>query len=365
MGKKTAVMDIPLFLTVIVLVCIGIVMVYSASAVISQEKFSSSYHFLIKQSIWAMAGILLMLVFSQVDYNHFQKFSRPAVIVTVILLFIVLFRPTMLGARRWIKIGPIGFQPSEMAKLVMILFIADVLDRKQSKIKEFKACILPILIVTMVLSALIYIEPDLGGTVILVLMFMIMLFIGGARVQHLVSIVLVSLPLLYLAILKVGYRKGRLLSFLNPQDDITGKGYQLYQSLLAFGSGGLFGKGLGASRSKLFYLPQPHTDFILPVIGEELGFFGVTIIILMFCFIIYRGARIAIDAPNLFGTMFASGIVSLVALQTIINIAVVTACMPTKGLSLPFLSFGGSSLIFTLIGMGILLNISMQVKRQR
>ncbi len=365
MGKKTSIMDVQLLLTVIVLVCIGIVMIYSASAVISRERFSSSYYFLVKQLIWAAVGIILMLALSQVDYNVLQKFSKPAVIITILVLFVVLFRPTMQGARRWLKIGPIGFQPSEMAKLMLVIFIADMLDRKQSKIKEFKLCVLPILIVTAALSALIYIEPDLGATFILVMLAMTMLFIGGARLQHLVSIVLLSLPLLYFAVLKVGYRKGRLLAFLNPEDDIMGKGYHLYQSLLAFGSGGLFGKGLGASRSKLFFLPQPYSDFILPIIGEELGFVGVTVIIILFCFLIYRGAKIAINAPNLFGTMLASGIVSLLAIQTIINIAVVTACMPTKGLSLPFLSFGGSSLIFTLAGMGILLNISKQVKRQR
>jgi cell division protein FtsW len=171
------------------------------------------------------------------------------------------------------------------------------------------------------------------------------------------------MPLLYIAVLRVGYRKGRLLAFLNPEDDIMGKGYHLYQSLIAFGSGGLFGKGLGASTSKLFFLPQPHTDFILAIIGEELGFAGVSVIIILFALILYRGIRIALGAPNLFGTMMAVGISSLIAMQTIINIAVVTACIPTKGLPLPFLSFGGSSLIFNLIGIGIMLNISMHMRK--
>jgi cell division protein FtsW len=269
----------------------------------------------------------------------------------------------MLGARRWLKLGPIGFQPSEMAKLVLIIFIADIIDRKQSKNKEFKKCVLPVLIITGIFSLLIYIEPDLGNTVILAVLFMVMLFVGGAKIRHLLSIILCAMPLLYIAVLRVGYRKGRLLAFLNPEDDIMGKGYHLYQSLIAFGSGGLFGKGLGASTSKLFFLPQPHTDFILAIIGEELGFAGVSVIIILFALILYRGIRIALGAPNLFGTMMAVGISSLIAMQTIINIAVVTACIPTKGLPLPFLSFGGSSLIFNLIGIGIMLNISMHMRK--
>ena len=362
MGKRTVAMDVPLLAVVLILVCFGIVMVYSASAVLSEEKFSNSYYFLIKQLIWALAGVVLMMIFSQIEYNYLQKFSKALIIVTVVLLVIVLFRPSMLGAKRWIKIGPIGFQPSEMAKLVMILFIADILDRKQSKIKEFKKFVLPVLIVTLLFSVLIYIEPDLGSTVILIALMMVMLFVGGARLKHLGTLVLCSLPLLYVAILKVGYRKGRLLAFLNPQEDITGKGYHIYQSILAFGSGGLWGKGLGASKLKLFYLPQPHTDFILAVIGEELGLIGVTLVLAAFLFLFYRGVKIALNSPNLFGTMLAVGILTLVALQTLINVAVVTACMPTKGLSLPFISFGGSSLIFTLIGMGVLLNISMHVR---
>ena len=363
MGKKTVAMDYMLMSMVFALVCIGIVMVYSASAVMSQEKFSNSYYFLIKQLTWAFIGVVLMLVFSQLDYNQLQKISKWAILITIILLIIVLFRPSMLGARRWLKLGPIGFQPSEMAKLVLIIFIADIIDRKQSKNKEFKKCVLPVLIITGIFSLLIYIEPDLGNTVILAVLFMVMLFVGGAKIRHLLSIILCAMPLLYIAVLRVGYRKGRLLAFLNPEDDIMGKGYHLYQSLIAFGSGGLFGKGLGASTSKLFFLPQPHTDFILAIIGEELGFAGVSVIIILFALILYRGIRIALGAPNLFGTMMAVGISSLIAMQTIINIAVVTACIPTKGLPLPFLSFGGSSLIFNLIGIGIMLNISMHMRK--
>jgi len=359
MGKKTQGVDIGIVIAVLALVTLGIVMVFSASAVIS------GYVFLLKQIMWAVIGIMLMVVFANIDYNGLQRFSRLIVVLSIGLLAFVLFSHPVGGARRWLRMGMIGFQPSELAKLGLVLYIADLLDRRQSKIEDFKTCLLPVLIMVFVIAALIYIEPDLGSTAVVLIMCMIMLFMGGAKIYQLFFLVLSGLPLMYIAIFHVGYRRQRLLSFLNPDIDIHGIGYQLRQSLLALGSGGLLGKGLGASRAKLFYLPQPHTDFILPVIGEELGFLGVTAVIVLFVFITVRGCRIALRAPNLFGSLVACGITMLISLNALINVAVVTASVPTKGLPLPFVSFGGSSLIFSLIGVGILLNISTQGVAER
>ncbi|MEE9315737.1 MAG: putative lipid II flippase FtsW [bacterium] len=351
--------DIFLLSVVLFLVFIGVVMVFSASAIVSHEKFDTSYLFLIKQIIWTVMGVFLMLVLARIDYNKLQKFSRPLMVFSFSLLVLVLLiEPGEI--KRWLKFGMVNFQPSEMAKICLILYIADVLDRKGSKLQDFKKGLLPILAVAGVFLILIYAEPDLGTAVILGLVVLAMLFMGGVRLSHLLSLVLASIPLLYFAVFHVGYRRERILTFINPWADAQRIGYQIVQALLALGSGGFFGKGLGASRAKLFFLPEPYTDFIFSIIGEELGFLGASLIIFLFVIIAWRGLHIATRAPNQFGNLLAAGITFLITFQAVLNISIVTACLPTKGITLPFLSYGGSSLVFSLAGVGILLNISRQ-----
>jgi len=351
--------DIFLLSVVLFLVFTGVVMVFSASAIISHEKFETSYLFLIKQLIWTVMGTLLMLALVKVDYNKLQKFSQPLMVFSLGLLVIVLLINSG-EIKRWLRLGMVSFQPSEMARLCLILYIADALDRKQSKLQNFKKGLLPILIVTVMFLILIYAEPDLGTAVVLGLVIVAMLFMGGVGLSHLMSLVLLSLPLLYFAIFHVGYRRERILTFLNPWADARRIGYQILQALLALGSGGFFGKGLGASRAKLFFLPEPYTDFIFSIIGEELGFLGASLIVFLFVLIAWRGLRIATRAPNQFGNLLAAGITFLITFQAVLNIGITTACVPTKGITLPFVSYGGSSLVFSLMGVGILLNISRQ-----
>ncbi|MFB0527517.1 MAG: putative lipid II flippase FtsW, partial [bacterium] len=344
--------DIFLLSVVLFLVFIGVVMVFSASAIVSHEKFDTSYLFLIKQLIWTVMGAFLMLVLARIDYNKLQKFARPLMVFSFGFLILVLLIETG-EIKRWLKFGMVSFQPSEMAKFCLILYVADALDRKGSKLQDFKKGLLPILIVTAMFLILIYAEPDLGTAAILGLVILAMLFMGGVRLSHLLSLVLVSLPLLYFAIFHVGYRRERILTFINPWADAQRIGYQIVQALLALGSGGFFGKGLGASRAKLFFLPEPYTDFIFSIIGEELGFLGASLIIFLFVIIAWRGLRIATRAPNQFGNLLAAGITFLITFQAVLNISIVTACLPTKGITLPFLSYGGSSLVFSLMGVGI------------
>lgn len=351
--------DIFLLSVVLFLVFIGVVMVFSASAIVSHEKFDTSYLFLIKQIIWTVMGVFLMLVLAKIDYNKLQKFSRPLMVFSFSLLVLVLLIESG-EIKRWLKFGMVNFQPSEMAKICLILYIADVLDRKGSKLQDFKKGLLPILAVAGIFLILIYAEPDLGTAVILGMVVLAMLFMGGVRLFHLLSLVLASIPLLYFAVFHVGYRRERILTFINPWADAQRIGYQIVQALLALGSGGFFGKGLGASRAKLFFLPEPYTDFIFSIIGEELGFLGASLIIFLFVIIAWRGLHIATRAPNQFGNLLAAGITFSITFQAVLNISIVTACLPTKGITLPFLSYGGSSLVFSLAGVGILLNISRQ-----
>jgi len=351
--------DIFLLSVVLFLVFTGVVMVFSASAIVSYEKFDTSYLFLTKQLIWTVMGIFLMLTLVRVDYNKLQKFSRPLMVFSLSLLVLVLLIDHG-EIKRWLRFGMVSFQPSEMAKFCLIFYVADVLDRKGSKLQDLKRGFLPVLIVTAMFLILIYVEPDLGTAVILGLVILAMLFMGGVRLSHLLSLLFLSVPLLYFAIFHVGYRRGRILSFLNPWADAQRIGYQVVQALLALGSGGFFGKGLGASKAKLFFLPEPYTDFIFSIIGEELGFLGASLIVFLFVLIAWRGLRIATRAPNQFGNLLAAGITFVITFQAVLNISIVTACLPTKGITLPFLSYGGSSLVFSLIGVGILLNISRQ-----
>ncbi len=354
--------DIFLGVVTISLVVIGIVMIYSASAVMALEKYGNSLIFFRKQLIWALLGMIALLIMIRYDYHKLQKKSRLLLGISGMLLVLVLtdlFSSTIKGdIHRWIRLGPLGFQPSEIAKICVIIYLAGFIDRKQSKITNFKKGVMPALMVLGLFCLLILKEPDLGTPILLATVGFLMLIMGGAKFWHLSVLFLSSLPIVYFSILNTPYRRQRILAFLQPLADPRGISYQINQSLLALGSGGIKGVGLGSSTQKLLYLPEPHTDFIFPIIGEELGFLGAVVIIGLFVLFVWRGTRIAVRAPDLFGNLLASGITFMIGLQALINIGVVTACLPTKGLPLPFLSFGGSSLFCAMLGVGILLNIS-------
>jgi cell division protein FtsW len=358
--------DRPLLILTLLLLGVGLVMVFSASANMSEERYGSAYLFVRKEILWDIMGLAALFVCARLDYHRWQKLSIALLFLAFVLLAAVLVvGPVVKGARRWIPLGFMNIQPSEVGKLAIVVWLADFLDRHHSQIQDLRCGFLPPLLVLGLLCGLILKEPDLGTPMLLGATGLIMMFLSGARTLHIVGMMALSLPPLYYELFHVAYRYRRLVAFLNPWADAAGTGYQLTQSLLAFGSGGLFGKGLGASQLKLLYLPDPHTDFIFPVIGEELGFIGVVGLILLFVSWGLRGWQVARRAPDLFGQLLASGITCWVLIQAAINMGVSCGLFPTKGLPLPFVSFGGSSLIITMAAVGILLNISAQTKPER
>ncbi len=343
------------------LVCIGIVMVYSSSSSYAYEKFNDSAYYLKRHILHFIIGLLLASVVVKLDYNQIRKYAKILLLAGIIGLLLV-FLPGIGhiagGAKRWIKFWNIGFQPSEFAGLFLIIYLADILERKQAYIKNFFYGFMPPLTISGVMIALILLQPDLGSAVMLLAVSIIMLFVAGARVMHFLPFIVMFVPALYLLILKVPYRLKRVIGYLDPWGDAQGSGFQIIQSFLALGSGGVFGLGLGSSRQKLFYLPQGHTDFIFSVIGEELGLIGTLGIVILFSIFVLEGIRISINARNLFGKFLALGLTVSVGLKAAINIAVATGAIPTKGLPLPFISYGGSALVFNLVGVGLLLNIA-------
>lgn len=352
-------MDYGLLTLVFALLAFGCVMLYSASAIFAEQRYNDPLYFLKRQTLWILLGVPLMLALSRLDYRRLQRLSWPAVGLSALSLVVVLFTHPVAGARRWIRAGPLGFQPAEFAKLALALFLADYLDRRRSKIGTPRGLAAPALVVGLLLG-LIALEPDLGTPALLFAASLLVLFVGGARPAHILSALACAAPALVYELAKYPYRRRRLAQFLNPWSDPQGSGYQLVQSLIAVGSGGWAGKGLGSSGIKLMYLPTPHTDFIFPIVAEELGLAGSALLLGLFTALTLRGMRIARAAPNLFGTLLAAGITMTLALQAFFNVAMSVGLLPTKGVPLPFFSFGGSSLLVTLAGAGILLNISRQ-----
>jgi cell division protein FtsW len=353
--------DVWLFGVAIVLLAAGVVMVYSASAIVAADRFQDPYFFLKKQLFWAVIGAACLWMAIRLDYRRLEHLVLPLLIFAGVLLVLVLVSPfgqAINGTRRWIRLGPVSFQPAELAKLALVLYLAAFLAKKGEAIAEFRRGLLPPLAVAGVLAALVLAQPDLGTCLTLVTLTFTLLFLAGGRVRHLGLILLAALPTLALAIWVAPYRVRRIIAFLDPWSDPRGSGFQIIQSWLALGNGGLFGQGIGASRQKLFYLPESHTDFIFAIVGEELGFVGATTIVALFAILIWRGLRIGLRAPDPFGGYLAIGITVLIATQTLVNLGVVTGLLPTKGLPLPFISFGGSALLVTLLSTGVLLNIS-------
>ena len=364
MAVRPKSLDFILFFTVIALLCFGVVMVYSSSAVSAYVNFNDSYYFLKRQVIWVTLGVMAMLFAINVDYHVWRKLAKPIFIATLVLLVLVLipgFGKVVNGARRWLGFGSLYLQPSEIAKLSMVLYSSASLARHQEKITSFMKGLLPQLIMLLIVFGLILKEPDLGTALAIGGTVFVMLFTAGAKLSHLTSLGIVGVVGISAAIILEPYRLKRLLAFSNPWADPLDTGYHIIQSLYALGSGGLFGVGLGRSREKFLYLPEPHTDFIFAILGEELGFIGTITVILLFFLFAWRGFKIAISAPDIYGSMLAAGLTTMIVMQALMNIAVVTASMPVTGIPLPFISFGGSALIFTLSGVGILLNISRYV----
>jgi cell division protein FtsW len=349
-----------LFTATLLLVCASVVMVYSASAVIAMETLNRPNLFLFKQGTWALLGLLLMPLMMRIDYRNYRQ---PVLLWTALglvglALVIVLFGPKINGARRWFGVAGIGVQPSELAKIVVIFFVAAILERRMDRIDEIGYSLLPIGLVVGLMVALIMLQPDMGTALTIVLIAAAMIFAAGISYRYIIGLALVALPAFYILVMSADYRRRRVLAFLNPWEDPLGDGFQVIQSMIAVGTGGLFGRGLMAGVQKLFYLPYPHTDFIYAVIGEELGLVGTTLTLLCFAVITWRGLRTAVRAPDRFGAFLAIGLTAMIAIQAFFNISVVIGLLPTKGIPLPFVSFGGSSLLISMLGMGILLNVS-------
>ncbi len=350
-----------LFLATLLLVCASVVMVYSASAVLAMERYQQPpYFFLFKQVRWAVLGVCLLSLAMRVDY---RRLKQPVVVWTALgvstaALVLVFFAPPINGAHRWlVALGGISVQPSELAKVAVIIFTAAMLERRMDKIGQVTT-LAPIALVVGVICGLIVLEPDFGTAFTLLLIVAVMVFAAGLPYRHVFNLTLVIAPLLVAVLVRADYRRRRLISFLDPWADPLGDGFQLIQSEIAVGTGGLFGQGLMAGVQKLFYLPDPHTDFIYAVIAEETGLFGATAVLLCFGVIVWRGLHITAAAPDRFGVLLALGLTMMVAFQAFVNISVVLGLMPTKGIPLPFVSAGGSSLLVSLLGMGMLLNVS-------
>jgi cell division protein FtsW len=358
--------DFILLIVTLALVGFGIVMVYSTSAIMAGDRFQDSYYFLKKQAFFAGVGFLLMTFMMFFPYAILKRLAYPILILSVLLLIAVLipgigYRAG--GAMRWLKIQSVSFQPSEFAKLGLIIFLAYFLTKKEEKIRSFSFGFLPTLLLSGLVIILVAKEPDLGAALFLSAMVFFLLFISGARVIYILSALLLAVPMIYTLMMNVGYRYKRLMSFIRPWEDPTGTSFQIIQSFLSFGSGGLFGLGLGEGRQKLFFLPAPHTDFIFSVIGEELGLVGAMVVILLFFIFTVRGIQIGLSLDDRFGTYLALGITLMISLQAVINMAVVLGLLPTKGLTLPFISYGGTSLITNMVGVGILLHLSTRADR--
>lgn len=344
-----------------ILISIGIVMIYSASSIYAYSSMGDSLYFLKRHLIYLAIGLAMMLLVMDIDINRLRALSKPIMLMTIFLLLLVLIphigRETA-GARRWFRVGLINFQPSELAKIAVIIYMADLIARKGMAMKSFIKGYLPAIMILGIVVGLVLLEPDLGTAVTISLIAVIILFVGGVNVHYILISILASLPVLYMLLFRVAYRRKRMMIFLNPWSDKCGAGFQIIQSFVALGSGGPFGVGLGQSRQKLFYLPASHTDFIFSIIGEELGFLGAASIVILFMILVWQGMKVAFKAIDPFQRYAALGIVSLIGLEALINIGVTAGALPTKGLPLPFISYGGSGLVFHLMAVGILLNIA-------
>jgi len=368
MAKRISV-DRWMFTVTTILVFIGLVMIFSASAVMAKERFGSAYEFLLKQLVWAVAGFAAMVVTMKMDYKRLQ---HPSLVfsllgVTTVLLISVFFLDRAHGTHRWIHMGPVSLQPSELAKPALILFLAwflqdKTMENKTKYMNDWRNTLLPAVVPTAVFLGLIVLQPDLGTAIACAGITACVLFVGGVHLRYFAYAFAGACLPLYFLIFHVAYRKDRILAFLNPYADPKGFGFHIIQSLIAVSTGGVAGLGFMEGKQKLFYLPEPHTDFIFAVTAEELGLVGALTVVILFAIFLWRGTRGALRAPDNFSRFLAVGITSMIVLQAFINISVVLGLMPTKGIPLPFVSYGGSSLFVTLMCVGVLLNITKQAE---
>jgi len=353
--------DYMILVPVLLLIGLGFVIVYSASSHLAAHRLGDSYFYLRRQVLFCVIGLSLMLVAKHIPCTLYSKLVYPLLLVSfslLILLFVPGIGHKVGGASRWFRWGEFSFQPSELAKFSLAVYMAYSLSKKGSDMESFSRGLLPHLIVAGLFMTLILLQPDLGTAVIMGCWVLIVLFVGGVKLIQLFSIGMLFVPVVLWLVWQADYRLKRWWAFLNPWDDPKGVGFQIIHSFLAFGSGGVFGAGLGNSKQKLFYLPEPHTDFIFSIAAEELGFMGVIVIIVLFGILIIRGIKVSLDARDLYSTYLALGLTCLIGLQVLVNIGVVMGLLPTKGLTLPLMSYGGSSLVINLLSVGILLNIS-------
>ncbi len=352
--------DVLLVAAVLALTGFGIVMVFSAGAVFAAKTYGDWTYFLKREAIYAAAGLLAFLVGCRLDYSAYRRITYPLLFLAVALLVAVLkLGPAINGAVRWFRLGPLSFQPSELAKFALVLYLAVLLARKAEKVREFSMGFLPPLLMTGVFLGLLLKQPDLGTAVIIGVTALGLMFVAGTRTSYIVLSVLLAAPIGWkVFITGESWRVKRLLAFLYPWQYRRDTGYQLYESLISVGSGGVWGQGLGQGHQKLFFLPEAHTDFILAVVGEELGLVGVLAVLIAFAVLVWRGLRASLCARDPYGCYLAFGITCLFALQTVVNMCVVLGLMPTKGLPLPFVSYGGTALVMSLFMAGVLANIS-------
>jgi cell division protein FtsW len=358
--------DLGLLFPVLLLVGMGIVMVYSASSALALKKYGSDYFFLKKQACFSLIGVVVLVAFSYIPFRLYRVLTYPALVVTLLMLVAVAFTGwgvTAGGSARWLQLGPLRFQPSELARMALVVYLAYSMSKKDELLRDFYVGFLPHILVLGLLTMLLMVQPDFGSVVIFCVLTWIMLFVGGCRITHLLSVIVLLAPMVWLFMTQADYRVKRLMSFLDPWRYPTDEGYQIVHSFMAFGTGGITGTGIGKGYQKLFYLPEPHTDFIFSVIGEELGLIGVMTVILLYGFMLMRGIRIARHAQDRFAALLAMGITVTIGLQVCINMGVVLGLLPTKGLTLPFLSYGGTSLLINMAAVGIMMNIGARDAR--
>ncbi|QUH26771.1 putative lipid II flippase FtsW [Serpentinicella alkaliphila] len=364
--------DITIIITVALLVVIGIIMVFSSSYSYSLGTKGDPFFFLKRLLVWAVVGSIAMWVFARIKYWTLQRYANILLLgaLTTLILVLTPLGININGASRWLGVGSLTVMPSEIAKFAVIIFVPTSIVRKKEKIQTFTYGLLPYLTLCGIIFGLIYLQPDFSTAFVVCVVIISMVFVGGIKLSHFIALIAMGASglasmITYIFISGKGYKARRITAFLDPWADPSDSGFQAVQSLLAIGSGGLFGKGLGKSIQKHFYLPEPQNDFIFAIISEELGFIGGVFIILLFVILIWRGIRVAINAPDLLGCLMASGIISMITVQVMINIAVATSSMPVTGMPLPFISYGGTSLVITMACMGILLNISRHSKLDR
>lgn len=355
-----------LIIPVFILVGVGILMVYSSTALISIRQYGSGFHYLWNHLFTVFIGVMAMFIISKVDYQRLKPFVLFILIISFILVILV-FVPgiglSVNGARRWIRLWPTTFQPSELVKIAMVLFLAKYMSKNIHRMKSFRYGILIPLGVMIIFQSVIMLQPDFGGVMNIGILTIGLLFLGGARLSHVGALILLSVPVVYVLISSSAYRWKRITAFLDPWQDPMGSGFQLVQSFIAFGRGNIIGVGIGEGKQKLFFLPEIHTDFIFSLIGEELGLIGVLTVITLFIWLIMKGVGIAKQTDDPFSYYLALGLTIMIGVQALINFAVATGLMPTKGLPLPFISYGGSSLLINMIAVGVLINISGSNKK--